>query len=69
MRTEKPRALGLVVMELQLECLPWVRVALATFPPVIVRARMEGLVGISLGLPPGIPHGYQKKKNDNVLMI
>ncbi|WZZ43471.1 hypothetical protein YC2023_039730 [Brassica napus] len=34
---------------------PWVRVALATFPPITVRARMESLVGISLSLPPGNP--------------
>ncbi|WZZ80162.1 hypothetical protein YC2023_100734 [Brassica napus] len=51
----KPRALGLVVLELRLECPSWVRVALATFPPITVRARMEGLVEISLGLPPGNP--------------
>lgn len=46
----------LLVMELQPESLPWVQVALATFPPITVRVRMEGLVGISLGLPFGILH-------------
>ena len=54
-----------MVMELQLECSSWVRVALATFPPINVRARMEDLVGINLGLLPGIPHKYQKKKKKN----
>ena len=43
-------------MELQLEYPSWVRVALAIFPPITVRVRMEGLVGISLGLPFGILH-------------
>lgn len=47
-------------MELQLECPSWIRVALATFPSITVRARMENLVGISLGLPSRILHGYQK---------
>ncbi|WZZ64561.1 hypothetical protein YC2023_075931 [Brassica napus] len=32
-----------------------VRVVLATFPPITVRVRMEDLMGISMGLPPGIP--------------
>ena len=54
-------------MELQLEGPLWVRVALATFPPITVRARVEDLVGISLVLPPEILHEYQKKKKkDNV---
>ena len=53
---------SLVLMELQLECPSWVRVALATFPPITVRARMESLVRISLGLPPRIPTNIKKKK-------
>ena len=58
-------------MELQLECPPWVRVALATFPPITVRARMEGLVGISLDLPLGNPTVIKtkKKKNYNLFQI
>jgi len=59
----EPRALGLVVLELRLECPPWVRVALATFPPITVRARMEGLVGISMGLPSGNPTVIKTKKD------
>uniref|UniRef100_A0A0D3AHU9 Uncharacterized protein n=1 Tax=Brassica oleracea var. oleracea TaxID=109376 RepID=A0A0D3AHU9_BRAOL len=51
-----------MVLELRLECPPWVRVALATFPPITVRARMEDLVGISLGLPPGNPTVIKSKK-------
>ena len=51
-----------VVMELRLECPSWVRVVLVTFPPITVRVRMEGLVGISLGLPPGIPTDIKIKK-------
>ena len=52
-------------MELQLECPFLVRVTLATFPPITLCARMKGFVGISLGLPSGIHHGYQKKKKSS----
>ena len=53
--TVKPIALGLVVMEVQLECPFWVRVVLATFPPIIIRVRKKGLVGISLAYRLGSP--------------
>lgn len=54
----KPKTFGLVVIEFQLECMPWIRVTLITFSPITVYTLIEDLVEISLDLLPGIPCSY-----------